>query len=277
MKVHFLYPFDTGTVYNFSSKHVLKRVEKGVEFRAKVFRFGVGVIDVLMDVDSNALKDPKSVKFSQRVTLIEKCSSIAEDIISSLKKYATSTYPFIYKAHFIYPITIKEEVESDKITPRYAIVRNEEVFDVIELVLSQYWNLLSFDDMLNREIKETQVLLDKTRLLSFNLWKVIKTYKSLTKDAKDFYRDRLEIIDSVTNVMEEIPESYHPDLLDTYRTVRKVFEIDELINRVNLKLVQIGETYEFMRESIGNFLFIVIEMTFFFWFLWDVLTFLIKR
>jgi uncharacterized Rmd1/YagE family protein len=71
--------------------------------------------------------------------------------------------------------------------------------------------------------------------------------------------------------MDEIPESFHPELFEKYHEIREIFKIDELSKSVNNKLSQIADTYSFMRDTVSTSFFIFLEIFFLLWLGWGVI------
>lgn len=277
MKTYLLYPFDTGCLYRFDFKGTKiksKIFDLGeIKYRVVVFKFGTGIVEVETEINTTDIREIKKLKLSKRKDIDDFCKKIANMTIGMLEKDIINKYPERYEKDFIYPVFVNEQY---KITPAYAYINNEEILDIIEYALAQYWNLLSFDYILNHSIVEDSNLLSKFKM-TINIFKLLKDYQIFTKQALENYLDSTEVIQSITNVMEEIPDTYNPTLLEYYEQARKTLRIDELIQRVLAKLQHNKELFSFVRENLTNWLFFIIEITFILWFIFDIIVFLTKK
>ena len=108
-----------------------------------------------------------------------------------------------------------------------ACSESEKVQDLIALAYAQYWSLKSYHFVLDSEIDTAQKLLEELPPY-YKFWKIPAQYQRFSRDAIDFGKDKLSIVDSLYNVSTNVPgidSDWH--LTTLYRNVAKVYNLDE--------------------------------------------------
>jgi hypothetical protein len=160
-----------------------------------------------------------------------------------------------------------------------AVVSSEEsgtILDLIRLAYSLYWSLRSYNFLLEKEIDQAQSVLAKLPPY-YKFWAMPSSYQRFSREAMDFVRDKLAIVDSLHNVQTNIPRidsDWH--LRTIYKNVEKEFDIDELSKAVDTKLERIEQSYNSARDFISTNFFIAVEIVLILSLAWMVLdTFLL--
>ena len=144
-----------------------------------------------------------------------------------------------------------------------AVVSSEEsgtILELIRLAYSLYWSLRAYNFVLEKEIDKAQVLLARLPPY-YKFWSMPASYQRFSREAMDFVRDKLAIVDSLHNVQTNIPRidsDWH--LRTIYKNVEKEFDIDELSKAVDTKLERIEQSYNSARDFISTNFFIAVEI-----------------
>jgi hypothetical protein len=152
------------------------------------------------------------------------------------------------------------------------------ILNLMRIAYSQYWSLRSYNFLLDRELDNAEhVLADLPPYYKF--WKIPGQYQRFSKEAMDFGRDKLAIVESLYSAGPNIPRidaDWH--LRTLYSSVRRVFTIEELYKTVETKLERIEEAYNSAREFLSTNFFILLDIIFFTSLLWSILdTFLLWK
>jgi len=155
-----------------------------------------------------------------------------------------------------------------------AFVRSEvdaaAVSDMIKLALSQYWSLKSYNYIMDQELDKAQTLISRMPPY-YKFWKMPGAYHKFSSETIDFDKDKIAIVDSLYNVMVNIPRleaDWH--LKTIHRNVNKVFGIDELYKTVGMKIERIEESYNAARDYMATNFFILLDLIFFLSLAWSV-------
>ncbi|MBK6879501.1 MAG: hypothetical protein IPN65_06835 [Elusimicrobia bacterium] len=144
-----------------------------------------------------------------------------------------------------------------------AVVSSEEsntILELIRLAYSLFWSLRSYNFLLEKEIDQAQSVLAKLPPY-YKFWSMPSSYQRFSREAMDFVRDKLAIVDSLHNVQTNIPRidsDWH--LRTIYKNVEKEFDIDELSKAVDTKLERIEQSYNSARDFISTNFFIAVEI-----------------
>lgn len=142
--------------------------------------------------------------------------------------------------------------------------------DLVALSYAQYWSMRSYDFVLNSEIDTAQKLLENLPPY-YKFWQIPSRYQKFSKDAIDFGKDKLSIVESLYNVSANIPKidsDWHLRMI--YKNVSKVFNIEELYKTLEIKLDRIEESYNEAREFLSTNFFILLDFVFFLWLAWGI-------
>ncbi len=145
------------------------------------------------------------------------------------------------------------------------------ILDLIRLAYSLYWSLRSYNFLLEKEIDQAQVLLANLPPY-YKFWAMPARYQTFSREAMDFVRDKLAMVDSLHNVQAHIPRidsDWH--LRTIYKNVEKEFDIDELSKSVDTKLERIEQSYNSARDFISTNFFIAVEIVLILSLVWMVL------
>ena len=149
---------------------------------------------------------------------------------------------------------------------------------MVKLAYSQYWSLKSYNFILDKELDNAQHVLEHLPPY-YKFWQIPSQYQRFSKEALDFGRDKLAIVESLYSVGPNIPRidaDWH--LRTLYASIRKVFTIEDLYRTVDMKLVRIEESYNSAREFLSTNFFILLDIIFFVSLAWSVVdTFLLLR
>ena len=146
----------------------------------------------------------------------------------------------------------------------------ETILDLIALAYAQYWSLRSYHFVLDSETDNAQKLLEHLPPY-YKFWHFPSRYQKFSKEAIDFGKDKLSIVDSLYNVSSNLPKidaDWH--LRTIYKSVEKVFNIEELYKTVEIKLNRIEESYNQAREFLSTNFFILLDIIFALWLVWGV-------
>lgn len=162
-----------------------------------------------------------------------------------------------------------------------AVVFSEEsttIMEMIKLAFAQYWSLRSYNFILDHELEESQKLLGKLPPY-YKFWKIPGAYQHFSSEALDFDRDKISIVDSLYNVVSNVPKvesDWHLSIL--HQNVNKVFNIDDLYKTVETKIERIAESYNSARDFLSTNFFILLDFIFFLSLVWSILdTFLLWK
>lgn len=152
------------------------------------------------------------------------------------------------------------------------------VLNLIKIAYSQYWSLKSYNFLLDRELDDAQHALENLPPY-YKFWLIPSQYERFSKEAMDFGRDKLAIVESLYSAGPTIPRidaDWH--LRTLYSSIRKVFAIEELYKTVDIKLERIEESYNSAREFLSTNFFILLDIIFFTSLAWEIInTFLLLK
>ncbi|CAB4243976.1 conserved protein of unknown function [Methylacidimicrobium sp. AP8] len=147
----------------------------------------------------------------------------------------------------------------------------ETILDMIRLAYAVYWNLRSYNSLLDREIGRARTLV--AHLPPWHkFWVMPRWYERFSSEAMDFVRDKLAIVESIYQVFGNvlrIDSDWH--LRTIYRYVEQVFDIGDLSKAVNAKLDRIEQCYSSAQNFISTNFFIAVEILLMLSFAWMVL------
>ena len=145
------------------------------------------------------------------------------------------------------------------------------ILNLIKLAYSQYWSLKSYNFLLDQELDNAQHVLEHLPPY-YKFWQIPSQYQRFSKEALDFGRDKLAIIESLYSVGPNIPRidaDWH--LRTLYASIRKIFTIEELYKTVDTKLSRIEEAYNSAREFLSTNFFILLDIIFFASLAWSII------
>jgi len=148
---------------------------------------------------------------------------------------------------------------------------SETILDLIALAYAQYWSLKSYHFVLDSEIDSAQKLLEHLPPF-YKFWQIPSRYNKFSHESIDFGKDKLSIVDSLYNVsvnISRIDADWH--LQTIYKSVEKVFNIEELYRTVEIKLSRIEESYTQAREFLSTNFFILLDIIFAMWLVWGII------
>ncbi|MBN1621429.1 MAG: hypothetical protein JW871_02425 [Endomicrobiales bacterium] len=162
-----------------------------------------------------------------------------------------------------------------------AVVYSKEVNDIVEMIklsFAQYWSMCSYNYILDHELEDSQKIL-KDIPPYYKFWLIPSAYQRLSREALDFDGDKISIVDSLYNVLANIPKveaDWHLNTL--YHNVNKVFNIEELHRTVETKIQKIEESYNSARDFLSTNFFILLDIIFFLSLAWSIIdTYLFYR
>jgi len=349
-KVFLMFPFDLGLELDFTGKDTreffkeISARKMGVlsydgkmfsqaEFSTQVYRFGVGIIQIAFELDSD-LTYLASMSYGiekirvGKTGIIQYCQSLVEGLIQRAARYATYRYDKRLAEGEMFPIVLFKEpisegaadfiaknqkalfgflagepdydslssfvLEQDKIAnygyyeneiiliKRFgAMVYSEEasaIIEMIKLAYAQYWSMRSYNFILDHELEVSQKLMEHLPPY-YKFWLIPNSYQRFSEEALDFDRDKISIVDSLYNVVANIPKvesDWH--LRTVHQNVNKVFTIEELHRTVETKIERIEESYNSAREFLSTNFFILLDIIFFLSLIWSVIdTFLLWK
>lgn len=241
----------------------------------KIYKFGVGVIDFIFNEELFFKQNIHKIKLSKRLTLIKFAKTIEKYIFKVIQPFKIRLYGQKYDDEFFYSVKIINE-EKTQILKNSAQI-TEENLDILKLALSQYWNLLSYDVFLNKEVDSAINILNRVKI-GFNFYKIIKNYFLLFEEGKEFHRDKLNIVNSLYRLMKDSTYSNDPESMEFYNKCKDVMLVNDLEKSVMSKIEKVSETYSFLGDSISTLFFIFFNIIFLFWALWGIIdTFLLWR
>lgn len=275
--IHILYPIDLNCELTdkveFKKFNIISN-NLSCKLDIKVYKFGIGIVDFMFDNLSD-VEDPYSIKLSKRLTLSKYSKTIEKYIFKDIEPFKVKTYGQRYEGEFFYPIKISsEKIQIFKDKAQIP----EEKLHILKLLLAQYWNLISYDVFLNKEVDSAINIISKIKI-SFNFINLIRNYFILFEEGKEFHRDKLNIVNSLYRTMKN--NSFYdndPEYMDFYRKCRDVMIVDDLEKSVMSKIEKVSETYSFLGDNISTLFFIFFNIIFFFWAAWGILdTFLLWK
>ena len=162
-----------------------------------------------------------------------------------------------------------------------AVVFSEEsstIMEMIKLAFAQYWSLRSYNFILDHELETSQKLLGNLPPY-YKFWKIPGAYQHFSSEALDFDRDKISIVDSLYNVVANVPKvesDWHLSIL--HQNVNKVFNIEDLYKTVETKIERIAESYNSARDFLSTNFFILLDFIFFLSLAWSIVdTFLLWK
>jgi len=144
-----------------------------------------------------------------------------------------------------------------------AVVSSQErgrILDLIRLAYAIYWNLKSYNALLDNEVDQAQAVL-KNLPPYYKFWMMPRRYQQFSSEAMAFGMDKLAIVDSLHNVSANVPgidADWH--LRTIFKYVEREFDIDELSKDVETKLERIEESYNAARDHLSTNFFIAVEI-----------------
>lgn len=152
------------------------------------------------------------------------------------------------------------------------------ILDIIKLALAQYWSLKSYNLIMDYELDEAQQLLEKLPPY-YKFWKMPFAYQKFSEESLSFDRDKITILDSLYNVVGNIPAVENDWHLKTlHANVNKVFDLEELHKMVETKISRLEESYNSARDYLSTNFFLLLDLIFFLSLAWSVLdTFLLWK
>lgn len=232
----------------------------------KVYKFGICVVDFQVESDPD-IENINKTKLANRMTIGTYKKQIEKYVLELTQPYRIDTINQRYDSEFFYPVTIserKENVSEDQATIPLGYL------DVLKLAIAQYWNLVSYDVLLNKECDFAEQM---TRQINptFNFIQIIRNYLLLFKEGKEFHRDKLNIVNSLYSLMKENRYNSSPELIEFYKECRQSLGLDDLEKSVDKKIEQVSSTYAFLSENMTTLFFIFFELGFFIWLFWGCL------
>lgn len=264
-----LYPIDLGCELSaeVEQKHFDLPKNKPVSADIRIYKFGICVVDFVVDSPFHVDEDPLKIKLANRMTIGAYKKYIEKFVLEAIQPYTTDSFSQRYDAEFFYPVLIserKENVSEDKATIPL------DYLDVLKLAIAQYWNLVSYDVLLNKECDFAEKM---TRRINptINFIKIIQNYLLLFKEGKEFHRDKLNIVNSLYSLMKENRYNSSPELIEFYKECRQALGLDDLEKSVDKKIDPISNTYSFLSENMGNMFFIFFELMLLAWLFLDII------
>ncbi len=144
------------------------------------------------------------------------------------------------------------------------------IIGMIKLALSQYWSLKSYNYIMDMELDKAQTLISRMPPY-YKFWLMPGAYHKFSVEAIDFDKDKIAIVDSLYNVMINIPRveaDWH--LKTIHKNVNKVFGLDDLYKTVGMKIERIEESYNAARDYMATNFFILLDIIFFLSLAWSV-------
>jgi hypothetical protein len=148
---------------------------------------------------------------------------------------------------------------------------SQTIMEMIKLTYSLYWSLKSYNFILDRELDDAQRVLEHLPPY-YKFWRIPNQYQRFSKEAMDFSRDKLAIVESLYTVGMKIPhidDDWH--LRTLYAGLRKAFTIDDWYRTVETKLERIEESYNSAREFLSTNFFILLDIIFFASLAWSII------
>ncbi|MFH1260185.1 MAG: hypothetical protein ABII74_10340 [Elusimicrobiota bacterium] len=155
---------------------------------------------------------------------------------------------------------------------------DRELLDLLRFTYAQYWSLRSYNYILNRELSEAQILLKDLPSYT-NVWATFRRYNHFSKEALEFSRDKLSIVDSLHNLVQSVQHIDSDWRLHTlYGYFNDSFEINQLYQTVDTKMARIESSYNNARDFLSTNFFIILDVIFFLSLAWSIIdTFLLWK
>jgi hypothetical protein len=152
------------------------------------------------------------------------------------------------------------------------------VLNLIKIAYSQYWSLKSYNFILDHELDDAQHVLEQLPPY-YKFWLIPNQYQRFSKEALDFGRDKLAIVESMYSERPNVPRidaDWHLRTLSA--SMARVFTIEDLYKTVEVKLGRIEEAYNSAREFLSTNFFILLDIIFFTSLIWSIFdTFLLWK
>ncbi|MGQ0644818.1 MAG: hypothetical protein ACT4O3_04940 [Elusimicrobiota bacterium] len=134
------------------------------------------------------------------------------------------------------------------------------ILDLVQLAYAVYWNLRSYNNLLDAEMDQAKALLSHLPPY-YKVWTMPRQYQKFSEEAIAFGVDKLAIVDSLYNAAVNIPQ-IDPDwhLRTIYKNVEKEFDIDDLAKAVEQKLERVEASYNSARDFLSTNFFIAVEI-----------------
>ncbi|TFE70104.1 hypothetical protein A7Q09_04760 [Methylacidiphilum sp. Yel] len=145
------------------------------------------------------------------------------------------------------------------------------ILNIIRLVYALYWNLLSYNFLLDRELDKVQSILAHLPPW-YKFWMMPQRYQKFSEEGMNFVQDKLSIVESIYSVfanVNQIASDWH--LRTIYKYVEKEFDIDDIASAVKVKLDRVEQSYNSAREFIATNFFIAVEIVLILSLLWMIL------
>jgi hypothetical protein len=155
-----------------------------------------------------------------------------------------------------------------------AVVQSTESADIVEMIklsFAQHWSMRSYNFILDHELEISQKHLENLPPY-YKFWLIPRAYQRLSTEALDFDGDKISIVDSLYNVLANIPKveaDWH--LRTVYKNVKTVFDIEELHKTVETKIDKIAESYNSARDFLSTNFFILLDIIFILSLAWAIL------
>ncbi|MCB4791870.1 MAG: hypothetical protein LHV68_08280 [Elusimicrobia bacterium] len=155
-----------------------------------------------------------------------------------------------------------------------AVVYSQEADDIVEMIklsFAQYWSMRSYNYILDHELDISQKHLENLPPY-YKFWLIPSAYQRLSSEALDFDGDKISIVDSLYNVLANIPKvesDWH--LRTVYQNVNTVFEIEDLHKTVETKIDKIEESYNSARDFLSTNFFILLDIIFVLSLVWSII------
>ncbi|QSR89129.1 hypothetical protein IT6_02245 [Methylacidiphilum caldifontis] len=145
------------------------------------------------------------------------------------------------------------------------------ILNIIRLVYALYWNLRSYNFLLDRELDKAQTILAHLPPW-YKFWMMPQRYQKFSEEGMNFVQDKLSIVESIYSVfanVNQIASDWH--LRTIYKYVEKEFDIDDIASAVKVKLDRVEQSYNSAREFISTNFFIAVEIVLILSLLWMIL------
>jgi len=148
---------------------------------------------------------------------------------------------------------------------------SQTILEMMKLTYALYWSLKSYNFILDHELDDAQRVLEHLPPY-YKFWRIPNQYQRFSKEAMDFSRDKLAIVESLYTVGMKIPHidaDWH--LRTLYASLRKAFTIDDWYKTGETKLERIEESYNSAREFLSTNFFILLDIIFFSSLAWSII------
>jgi hypothetical protein len=274
----------------------------------QIYKFGVGTIEIAFDLDSDLAQAARISCFTEnlqvgKMPIVKYCQSHVDGVIQRASQYADYRYEKRLEEADLFPIFVigekLQKTQSEHIHVSEAFIRRNKLqnfgyyedemvlierfgavvysreattmLNLIKTAYSQYWSLKSYTFILDRELDDAQHALEHLPPY-YKFWLIPSQYEKFSKEAMDFGRDKLAIVESLYSVGPIIPRidaDWH--LRTLYASIRRVFAIEELYRTVDIKLERIEQAYNSAREFLSTNFFILLDIIFFASLAWSVI------